>query len=711
MRRIDRFRTTKRAALAAAVGLVLAAGACGVGRPDGEPLLATAAGELAWELWLDPDPPRQEGNTLWIGVTDAAGEPVEGADVGLEYLMPAMGAMAEMRGKGEITEEGEGFYRIGLDFPMRGSWGLTLRVASDGARASADYSLTVGSPGLREMGSSGTATAPADGVGPDGETGGMMISPLDLPDPAFESLRTALAAYEQIRELLASDRLDGLEDLAGRLAQDLETARQGLGEEVASRVAGSLNEAAAAARSAGAAGSLDAARRAFGEVSRFLIAVAGADPRLAAGWHVFSCPMTETFPKWMQPSAEPENPYMGPAMASCAAATDWSVPAPASLAELEGHVEQVHGGDVAYYTCSMHPSVRSDTQGTCPICSMDLVPVSREEVETGVIRVDAQRRQEIGVRTAPVTVRAVETTVRAVGTVTYDETALSAVSLKYEGWIERLYVEETGQAVRRGQPLLELYSPALLAAQEELLAALASQRAARTTENPTRADYMVAASRRRLALLDLTEGQIEEIARTGEPLEHLPVFSPVSGFVVEKNVVEGQAVRPGETLYRIAGLDPVWVDAELYEAEIARVRVGQAAEVTFPYLPGRSFSGRVAYVYPYLQGATRTGRVRVELPNPGLELKPEMYADVELGWHHGERLMVPEEAVIYAGPRRLVFVDLGEGRLEPRQIEVGLKAGDAYEVLSGLREGEVVVTSGNFLIAAESRIKSAMEKW
>jgi Cu(I)/Ag(I) efflux system membrane fusion protein len=302
-------------------------------------------------------------------------------------------------------------------------------------------------------------------------------------------------------------------------------------------------------------------------------------------------------------------------------------------------------------------------------------------------------------------------TVRAVGTVTWDETRLSEVTLKVRGWIGELYVDETGQPVRRGQPLLTLYSPELLAAQEELLAAVASQREARLTGAPDRADYLVDAARRRLALWDLSERQIAEVEAGGRPIQYLTVYAPASGFVVEKNVVQGGAVEPGAVLYRLAGLDTVWVDAEVYESELGLVEVGQRAEVSFPHLPGETVAGRVDYVYPYLDAASRTGRVRVELPNPGLALKPDMYVNVVLRSARGERLTVPEEAVIYAGDRRLVFVDLGEGRLEPRRIEVGVRAGDDYEVLSGLAPGEIVVTSGNFLIAAESRLKSAIEQW
>ncbi len=381
----------------------------------------------------------------------------------------------------------------------------------------------------------------------------------------------------------------------------------------------------------------------------------------------------------------------------------------------EAHAGHVHGPDgekeIAYYTCSMHPSVKQQDESTCPICSMDLVPVTREEVETGTILVDAARRQAIGVTTARAERRRLETTLRAVGSVVYDESRLAEVSVKYRGWIGALRVDEPGQPVRRGETLFTLYSPELYSAQQEYLAALESQRAARGTGAPHRADYLVEAAYKRLRLWDLRERQIDRVAETGEPVQYIPIASPVSGHVVEKNVVAGSSVQPGATLYRIAGLDGVWVEAELYESELADVEVGQTARVTLPYLPGRSFEGRVSFVYPYLDRSSRTGRVRVELANPDLVLKPDMFAHVVLESDLGERLVVPEDAVLYAGERSFVFVDLGEGRLRPTAVETGVQAGDFVEVLSGLEEGEPVVTSGNFLVAAESRLKLAMEHW
>ena len=369
------------------------------------------------------------------------------------------------------------------------------------------------------------------------------------------------------------------------------------------------------------------------------------------------------------------------------------------------------GKDVVYYTCSMHPSVKQHGPGKCPLCSMDLVPVTRQEQQTGVILVDAQRRQAIGVRTGLVERKPGTVHVRAVGKVVYDETRQSDVSLKYRGWVGKLYADTTGARVRKGQVLFTLYSPELYAAQEEFLATLESQRAARQTAVPDRADYLVVAARTRLRLWDIGDAQIDQIASTGKPAQYLPILSPVSGYVVEKNVVEGAAVEPGLKLYRIAGLETVWIDAQVYEAELPLVSVGQRADVTLPYLPAKKYGGKVAFVYPYLENASRTGRVRLELANKGLELKPDMYANVELVTERGPRLVVPESAIVYAGLRRLVFLDLGEGRLRPQKVEVGLKLGDDYEVLSGLEEGDRVVTSANFLIAAESRLKSATEDW
>jgi Cu(I)/Ag(I) efflux system membrane fusion protein len=462
---------------------------------------------------------------------------------------------------------------------------------------------------------------------------------------------------------------------------------------------------------AGAA-DLESAREAFAELSRTLMALAALDPSLAEGRHAFSCPMTAGFDKWIQPSPEPENPYMGQAMSTCGVPADRDLVDPAAGSAVHAHAHELHAAeDIAFYTCSMHPSVRKQEPGTCPICSMDLTPVTRRESETGVILMDDRRRQLIGVRTAPVEDRLVTVRVRAVGRVAYDERRLADVTLKNRGWINTLHVDEPGQRVERGETLFTLYSPELYAAQEEFLTALASQRAARGTSAPDRADYLVEAARQRLRLWDIRDWQIDRLAEAGLPLDDIPIVSPVTGYVVEKNVVEGTAVVAGARLYRIAGLERVWIEAEVYESDLPLIEAGQQATVDLPYLPGRTFRGRVSFVYPYLEPGSRTGRVRIELENPELQLKPDMYAGVTLAIDRGSRLVVPVEAVLYAGPRRLVFVDLGEGRLKPQEIQVGVRSGDHYEVLAGLEAGDMVVTSGNFLVAAESRLKSATGMW
>jgi Cu(I)/Ag(I) efflux system membrane fusion protein len=209
--------------------------------------------------------------------------------------------------------------------------------------------------------------------------------------------------------------------------------------------------------------------------------------------------------------------------------------------------------------------------------------------------------------------------------------------------------------------------------------------------------------------LGLSEEQLRDILSRGEAVRDLPIIAPVSGYVVEKNVTRGAAVHAGDRLFRLASLDVVWVEADVPEADLPLVRAGQSARVVLPSLPGKTITGVVARVLPYLDEATRTGRVRIEVRNDGIELKPAMFANVQLDIDLGERLLVPASAVLYTGPRNLVFVDLGEGRFAPREIVIGQKVGDAYEVVSGLSDGDLVVTSGNFLIAAESRLRAGGE--
>jgi len=369
--------------------------------------------------------------------------------------------------------------------------------------------------------------------------------------------------------------------------------------------------------------------------------------------------------------------------------------------------------EIAYYTCSMHPSVRAHEPGKCPICGMTLVPVSRAEAATGTIVINEAERRQVGIATSLVERRSLTKSIRTVATVAYDEKLLRAVTLKVGGWVTSLEVDETGVRIERGQPLMTFYSPDLYTAQLELLQAVKSLHEASLSGLSERGDYLVKAARQKLRLWDVPDERIAQIERNGEPFRDLPIVAPTSGYVVDKAVVQGDYVAPGATLYRIAGLDKVWIQAEVYEGDFELMRVGQPARIELPYAAGESYDAHVAYVYPYMDARTRTGTVRIELANdPGRPvLKPDMYATVTIDVDLGERLAVPASAVVYTGPRRLVFVDHGEGRLTPTEIRTGLRADDYYEVLEGLQAGDRIVTAGNFLVASESRIRSAEQHW
>jgi Cu(I)/Ag(I) efflux system membrane fusion protein len=302
-------------------------------------------------------------------------------------------------------------------------------------------------------------------------------------------------------------------------------------------------------------------------------------------------------------------------------------------------------------------------------------------------------------------------TVRAVGRVDYDEKRLVTVSPKIGGWIEELYVDFTGRPVKKGEPLLSLFSPELLAAQEEYLVALRAKAELSKSRFPEVAgsgSSLAEAARRRLRLLDITEDQIRSLEKNGQARRTLTLFAPYNGVVVERQAYKGMNVMPGQALFKLADLSVVWVNAEVYEADLPFLRQGQPASVSLSYLPGESLIGTVVYVYPFLDPKTRTVRVRLELPNPEGRLKPEMYAQVQIESDLGQRLVVPEGAIIDTGVRQVVFVARQAGAFERREIKAGIRTEGYVEVLSGLLAGDRVVTSANFLIDSESRFKEAV---
>ncbi len=540
--------------------------------------------------------------------------------------------------------------------------------------------------------------APTSHAGHDHDAGPKARA-FNFNDGAKQALQVAFSGYEQLHAELARDELRAVPEVAPALATTLEEA---LTRDPATPAAlkQALEASIAAAKQLPREQDLEAARRLFGTVSQGLVQAAMEDPRVADGWSLFECPMADGYKRWLQPEAQMANPYMGRRMLKCGSTLSLE-------AEAEAHQARAGGGDpnaLAYWTCPMHPGVKQAEKGACPLCGMDLVPVTKGDLETGVVTVDEVRRQKLGVKVETVKAEPFTVTVRTVGEVKFDERSLADVSLQVGGWIRGLRVDTTGQPVKKGQVLFFLYSPELLTAQQEYLLALKS--AGGDAKSP-----LVAASRQRLRLWGVEETQLDELVKRGTAEETVAIRAPASGVVLEKDVVEGAAVMPGTKLYRIAAVDRVWVEAQVFEADLPFVSVGTPVEVTLPFVPGRTFGGTVAYVYPALKGSTRTGQLRVELSNREGLLKPQMYADVTFRIDRGVKLKVPTSAIIYTGLRRLVFVDLGEGRLRPREVKLGLRSEDGYEVVSGLSEGERVVTSGNFLVAAESRLRSATGYW
>jgi RND family efflux transporter MFP subunit len=372
--------------------------------------------------------------------------------------------------------------------------------------------------------------------------------------------------------------------------------------------------------------------------------------------------------------------------------------------------------ETQYYTCGMHPWVILPKPGDCPICHMKLVPLDPAKF-AGEIAINPIITQNIGVRIAPVTTGPVKRVVRSVGTVDYNETLVRDVNLKIAGWVEKLYVNVTGQPVEKDQPLLELYSPDLYSAQEEYLLAFKKKGALKNgpgllADVATLNADLLESARKRLQYFDISDEQIRELERAGKAAKTMTLRSPWRGTVVLKNVVEGQKVDAGTPLLRIADLSKVWVMVAVYEYQVPYVEVGQKAVMSLPYIPGQTFEGKITYIYPYLNQELRQAKVRLEFENPDGILKPGMFANVELRRTLAtDRVLVPREAVTDTGVRQVAFVSLGEGRFEPRPVKVGVEAeGGLLEILDGLKPGELVVVSGEFLLDSEARLHEALAK-
>jgi membrane fusion protein, copper/silver efflux system len=374
------------------------------------------------------------------------------------------------------------------------------------------------------------------------------------------------------------------------------------------------------------------------------------------------------------------------------------------------------------YTCPMHPEFTSDDpEARCPECGMKLVPRSGAapspaavagKAPDGLVAVElnAERVQLLGMKTATVVRAPLASSIRAVGYVTPSEDGLATISTRFGGWIEELAVSQTGQHVAKGQVLATIYSPELLAAEQEYINALtwSAKSAGAATVGELNAE-LAASARRRLELLGISEQELQEIERSRKPVRALRIRSPVAGHVITKGVLPGTFVQPATELFTIADLSKIWVLAEVHENQASQVRLGQSAKLSFAAYPAEAFAGSVTTIYPTMSAETRTLRVRIELDNRAEKLRPGMYGDVMLAGHERDGLVVPSEAVVDTGREQYVFTVAGPGRFEPRRVQVGARDNGLAQVLSGLQEGEIVVTTGNFLIDSESRLRAALE--
>jgi membrane fusion protein, copper/silver efflux system len=416
------------------------------------------------------------------------------------------------------------------------------------------------------------------------------------------------------------------------------------------------------------------------------------------------------------------------------------------------HGQPAPAAEKVIYVCPMHPEVRQDKPGECPICGMDLVPMKTSaptpapaakpepsgqapppapaEHQHGEaapapqgqpmaptvqglapVHTEPDRAQLAGVRTVAAVTDSVTSTVRAVGTVVPDETRVRDVTTKVSGWVEKLHVNAVGQFVRAGQPLLDLYSPELLASQEEYLRArqnVAEFERSSLPEVRRGGEDLVRAAHRRLELFDVPAGFLGQLDESGKAQRAITFLAPFNGYVTRKAVLEGQKVEPGMALLTVADLSRVWVVGQLYEAEAAAAKSGRAATVTLPYGPDVALRGRVTLVYPEIDLDSRTIKVRFEFPNPQLALKPGMFVNIALEASRASGVVVPDSAVIDSGTRQVVFVEAAPGHFEPREVKVGLRADGRALLQTGVQAGERVAVAANFLLDSESRLRGAM---
>lgn len=354
------------------------------------------------------------------------------------------------------------------------------------------------------------------------------------------------------------------------------------------------------------------------------------------------------------------------------------------------------------YYCPMHPEYKSDKPGSCPICGMDLIELEEKKIQSA-IHISPEKQQMIGVKFSEVRKIDLIKEIRTVAKFEYNEKNIFIYSLKFSGWIEKLYANFTGKYVRKDETLFEIYSPDVVSAQEEYLSVL------RLAENKT-GDFeeILQKAKRRLLWWSIPEDVVKEIEKTKEPKRAIPMKSPWSGFIIEKNIFEGKFVEAGENIFKIADISEIWAICDIYESDIQFIKIGTPVLITTSY-SNKRFYGKVSFIYPSIDPQTRTVRIRVDISNKDFEVKAEMFGEAYIRVHLGQRLAIPESAVLDTGTKKIVFVDLGNGYIEPKEIETGERASGYIEVKNGLEELERVAESANFLINSESKLQEALK--
>lgn len=626
------------------------------------------SGPFRISIRLVPETPDVGKNLVHVRIRDSAGAAVSGAEIKGYGEMAAMASMAAMRAPIEFKAIEPGVYVGRLELPMSGEWPLSLHIRKDGlGETRLGFDMATGRTGL-QLSSGGQSLQPATGTAKlpaiTGKPSGGYAAP-----QADERGFYRVGRYEMNVRFVGTPVVPGKNDVRVTVQAD----------DGASIVDAELRAV------------LEPPGAPQTENQRISLAAIGD------GIYAGTVTLSDEGEYALAVDVASESHGHGDLVLKLTAGGGESLRLEAATATPDG---------IAYYTCSMHTSVREAAPGSCPICGMDLVPVMEEQIQTGVITLDARRRQLIGVKTGTAMIKDVTKTIRAVGRVAYDERRSSEITLKFDGWIGDLKADYVGREVTRGQELFTVYAPELLAAQQEYL------QSRRRLANREPDDSLVEAARRRLMLWDLSEAQVRLLERRGEPLDYLPIFAPKRGVIVAKSIVDGSFAAAGKPLLSIADLSRVWIDAEVYEADLPLVERGMPATVILPFATGRKLEAIVDHIYPALDPKTRTAPVRLVLENVDGTLKPDMYVEVQLLSELGRRLVVPEEAVLIAGESRIVFKDLdADGKLQPVRVTTGQRSDGWIEITAGLEEGDRVVTSGNFLIAAETKLKTGISQW